>query len=114
MSKARMGNVCQSKGMYFTPNGSGRSLLELAELNSCSTTTIQSRCKLANTNTIVSKKNKEFIGKTWRELGWAFVKTPSKACILDIPETFEKRITDYSHRKLDGVVDYNKYQTLLS
>ncbi len=27
---------------------------------------------------------------------------------------FEKRITDYSHRKLDGVVDYNKYQTLLS
>jgi len=27
---------------------------------------------------------------------------------------FEKRITDYSHRKLDGVVDYNKYHTLLS
>lgn len=27
---------------------------------------------------------------------------------------FEKRITDYSHRKLDGTVDYLKYQPLLS
>jgi ribonucleotide reductase beta subunit family protein with ferritin-like domain len=27
---------------------------------------------------------------------------------------FEKRITDYSHRKLEGVVNYTKYQTLLS
>ena len=27
---------------------------------------------------------------------------------------FEKRITDYSHRKLDGVVDYLKYQPLLN
>jgi|SRR5690554_419453 len=71
MSNARKGNLCQSKGVYHTPKGSGRSLRELAHLNHCSTTTIQERCKRRSNTVIVSKKlPSHWRGKTFKELGW--------------------------------------------
>lgn len=74
MSDSRKGNTLQSKGVYYTPNGVGRSLRELALLNKCSTTTIQERCKRRPDDIIVSKKfPPEMIGKTFRELGWYYV-----------------------------------------
>lgn len=71
MSKARQGNTCQSKGVYHTPNGTGRSLRDLANLNNCSETTIQDRCKRRPDVVITSKKlPKDWLGKTFREIGW--------------------------------------------
>jgi hypothetical protein len=78
MSEARKGNTLQSKGVYYTPKGSGRSLTELAILNGCSSTTIQERCKRNPDKVIVGKKLPlDWRGKTFRELGWYYV--PDKA-----------------------------------
>lgn len=74
MSVSRRGNTCQSKGTYYTPKGNGRSLNILAELNNCSGTTIQSRCKRMPDKILSSKKfPKDWIGKTFRQLGWYYI-----------------------------------------
>lgn len=73
MSDSRKGNVCQSKGVYYTPSGVGRSLRVLARLNNCSETTIQSRCKRFPDKEITSTKFPQWVGLTWRELGWYYV-----------------------------------------
>lgn len=74
MKVARRGNACASKGVYFTPRGSGRSLEALAKLNAVSKTTVQQRCKRDADKSITSRSLKEFHGRTWRDLGWWFVR----------------------------------------
>lgn len=62
------------KGMYFTPKGVFQSAQEAAEANNVSRHTVQKRCKGGSTVLRCREVPKSYLGKSWEELGWKFVK----------------------------------------